>query len=315
MNLASGYLGLPLRSPFVVGACPLCDDVQMAGRLEEAGAGAIVLRSLFEEQMRAPWETGAGEAPVAYQHSPDSYLRHIATLKRQVTIPVIASLNGHRPGAWMDFAPRLQDAGADAIELNFYQLVADPAIDADRVETDMLETVGDVVGGVELPVAVKLSPYHASVAQLAIAMELAGASGIVVFNRFLQPDVDVDQVRERVQMALSEPGELLLRLRWLAILAPLVRGSLAASGGVYTGEDVVKAILSGAHAVQLVSLLMRDGPAALGTLRRGIERWMRKRGFENLDEFRGKLALPAENAAASERANYIRMLQSWKEDP
>ncbi len=314
MNLASGYLGLPLRSPFIVGASPLCDNVGAARRLEEAGAGAVVMRSLFEEQMTPPGDCSpAFPVLTGCAFSPDAYLRHLQSLKSSLSIPVIASLNGHRPGSWRTFAPALERAGADAIELNFYQIVADPAIDADRIETEMLETVGEVVGGVNIPVAVKLSPFHTSVAQLAIAMELAGASGIVVFNRFFQPDVNVGIVGEQATLHLSEPGELRLRLRWLAIISPLLRGTIAASGGVYTSEDAVKSLLSGAHAVQLVSAVLRDGAQAIGSMRKGLETWMRRHGHTALEDFRGRFALDqTENLAEFERANYIRVLQSWK---
>lgn len=314
MNLASGYLGLSLRSPFVVGASPLCDEVSTAVRCEEAGAGAVVMRSLFEEQMRPPekW-TDPVVSVSGYQRSTEAYLKQLRALKRALSIPVIASLNGHRPGTWLEIAPRLEQMGADAIELNFYQIVADPATQADHIETEMLQTVGEIVGCVGIPVAVKISPFHGSVAQLAIALELEGAAGVVIFNRFFQPDVDPHAIGEKPRLHLSEPGELLLRLRWLAILSPLLRTTIAAGGGVYTSEDVLKVLLSGAHAVQLVSALLRGGPAVISTLREGLELWMKQRGHENLETFRGQLNLGrVENPAAFERANYIRVLQSWK---
>ena len=317
MNLATRYLGLPLRSPFVVGASPLCDNAHLARQLQDAGAGAVVMRSLFEEQLEPPAPNAFGEmAPgfpeyADYQLSPDHYLRQLELLKTQLTIPVIASLNGHQPGAWTEFAVHLQNAGADAIELNFYQVVTDPAIAADQVETEMLRTVGEVAGAVSIPVAVKLSPFHSSLAQLAIALELAGAAGTVVFNRFFQPDVDSDTLEVRPVLRLSEPSELLLRLRWLAILSPQVRGSLAVSGGVHTAADAVKALLTGAHAVQVVSVLLRHGPLVLRTLLRGLESWMEQQGFAELADFRGRLNLArCRDPSAYERANYIRTLQS-----
>jgi dihydroorotate dehydrogenase (fumarate) len=319
MNLATHYLGLTLRSPFIVGASPLCDDADMARRLEDEGAGAVVLRSLFEEQVAAPIRPAAGEDdstpsfPVYadYQLTPAQYLAHVAHLKQHLSIPVIASLNGHRPGAWKDLAPQLAQAGADAIELNFYQVITNPAIAADRVEMEMLEVVGEVSAAVKIPVSVKLSPFHSSVAQLAVALELEGSVGTVLFNRFYQPDVDVDQLAVRPVLRPSDSGELLLRLRWLAILSPLVRGSLAAGGGVHTSGDAAKAFLTGAHAVQLVSVLLRHGPQVLITVRRGLESWMRGHGFARLDDFRGRLDLAHScDAAAYERANYIQTLQS-----
>lgn len=316
MNLATRYLGLPLRSPFVVGASPLCDDAHLARQLQDAGAGAVVMRSLFEEQLEPPpaasGDLGPGFPEYAdYQCSPDQYLTQLDLLKEQLTIPVIASLNGHQPGAWTEFAARLERAGADAIELNFYQVVTDPAIAADQVETEMLRTVAEVANAVHIPVAVKLSPFHSSVTQLAIALELAGAAGIVIFNRFFQPDVDPDTLEVRPVLHMSEPSELLLRLRWLAILSPQVRGSLAVSGGVHSPLDAVKALLTGAHAVQVVSVLLRHGPPVLRTLLQGLEIWMQEQGFAELEDFRGRLNLArCRNPSAFERANYIRTLQS-----
>ena len=325
MDLATDYLGLPLKTPFVIGASPLADDVDIARRMEDAGASAIVMRSLFEEQLEPPpcraasiaksTRSGLARFPAYadYQFSPKQYLRQTERLKRALTIPVIASLNGHQPGGWTTFARSLQDAGADAIELNFYQVVTDAAIAADRVETEMLEAVGGVTRVVDVPVAVKLSPFHASVAQLAVALELEGAAGVVVFNRFYQPDINADELTVEPHLQLSEPQELLLRLRWLAILSPQLRGSLAVTGGVHSTTDAVKAILAGAHAVQLVSALLKNGPAALEAMGVGLVAWMRDHGFDRVEKFRGRLNLRRfHNPAAFERANYIRTLQTWK---
>jgi dihydroorotate dehydrogenase (fumarate) len=321
VNLATSYLGLSLRSPFVVGASPCCDDVDAAERLQDAGAAAVVLRSLFEEQVAEGLPGALAHAPIQtaysefadYQVLPDEYLRHIERLKRRLSIPVIASLNGHHPGPWIDFAGQLERAGADAIELNFYQVVTDPAIAADQVELEMLEVVTSVSGSVGLPVAVKLSPYHASVAQVAVALELAGAAGLVLFNRFYQPDINIDTFDVDPVLRLSDPGELLLRLRWLAIISPLIRGSLAATGGVHTSAGVVKAIMTGAHVVQLVSALLKHGPETITGLRAGLEAWMRQHGYATLDEFRGMLNhRRCGDTTTYERANYIRVLQSWK---
>ena len=325
MNLQTEYLGLKLNSPFVVGASPFCDNTAVARRLQDAGAAAVVMRSLFEEQFAPPPapaplvfenSTAATEnfpEHAEYQLSPDQYLRQLENLKAHLTIPVIASLNAHRPGGWIEFARRLESAGADAIELNFYQVVADPSIDSDQVETDMLETVGLTAGAVKIPIAVKLSPYHTAVAQLAVALELAGAAGVVLFNRFYQPDVNPDELEVQPQLRLSDPQELLLRLRWLAILSPQLRGSLAATGGIHTSQAAAKAILTGAHVVQLVSVLLKHGPHVIATLRDGLLNWMRGHGFETLDQCRGLLnSRRCRDASAFERANYLRTLQSWK---
>ena len=325
MNLASSYLGLTLSNPIVVGASPLCDRVSLARRLQEAGAAAIVMRSLFQEQIAPPprhlamFEESTTAATESfpeyadYQFSPEEYLRQLDRLKSALTIPVIASLNGHEPGSWTEFATRLERAGADAIELNFYQVVTDPGIAADEIETRMLKTVGQLTEAVSIPIGVKLSPFHASVAQLAVALELEGADGVVVFNRFYQPDVSLGDLEVRPELHLSEPGELLMRLRWLAILSPQIRGTLSASGGVHSWEGVVNALLTGAHSVQLVSVLLKDGPAALWQILRGVETWMFQHGYESIDDFRGLLDLRRCSSPADfERANYIRTLQSWK---
>jgi dihydroorotate dehydrogenase (fumarate) len=325
MNLVTDYLGLRLNSPFIVGASPFCDNAFLARRLQEAGAGAVVMRSLFEEQIEPPPRRATmridspteatEEFPefVDYQLSPEEYLRQLDRLKATVSIPVIASLNGHQPGGWASFATRLENAGADAIELNFYQVISDPAIAADQVETEMLETVGLIAGAVKIPVAVKLSPFYTAMAQLSVALELAGAAGIVIFNRFYQPDVNVDEVEVQPMLRLSDPQELLLRLRWLAILSPQLRRSLAATGGIHTARDAAKAILAGAHAVQLVSVLLKHGPGVISTLVEDLQNWMRTHDYESIDDFRGLLnSRRCRDPAAFERANYIRTLQSWK---
>jgi dihydroorotate dehydrogenase (fumarate) len=324
MNLATTYLGLELRSPFVVGASPFCDSAHLALKLQDAGAGALVMRSLFEEQIEAargqPPELrlGAGDAAsfpefADYQLSAESYVRQLDHLKQVVSIPVIASLNGSRPGQWIDFARRLEQAGADAIELNFYRVVTDVTVAADEIETEILEAVGELAGLVGIPVAVKLSPFHTALTQLAVALELAGAAGVVVFNRFYQPTINTSTLEVQPHLRLSDSEETLLRLRWLAILSPHLRVSLAATGGFQTADDVAKALLTGAHAVQLVSVLLRHGPGVLATLAHGLGGWMANHGFAGIEDFRGRLNLRwCRDAGAFERANYIRTLQSWK---
>lgn len=317
MNLGTTYLGLTLRTPFVVGASPLCDDADSARRLQDAGAGAVVLRSLFAEQVPAPGlaEAASGMHPfreyAEYQQAAAPYLRQVALLKQHLSIPVIASLNGHQRVAWTELAPQFEEAGADAIELNFYQVVTEADLPADEVEAEMLATVGAVAASVKIPVAVKLSPYHSALVQLAEALEIEGAAGLVLFNRFYQPDVDVEEVKVRPVLHLSSSEELLLRLRWLAILSPQIRASLAAGGGVHSAADAVKALLTGAHAVQVVSVLLRHGPHVLVTLCQGLERWMAEHEYSSIDEFRGRLNhARTADPAAFERANYIRVLRS-----
>jgi dihydroorotate dehydrogenase (fumarate) len=329
MNLTTSYLGLTLKNPLIVGASPFCDSITVSRQLQDAGAAAIVMRSLFEEQINAeqrallhhietPAESNAEATSyfpsyAEYQLAPDQYLRRIADLKASLSIPIIASLNGCRPGGWTDYARRFEAAGADAIELNLYQIAADPTVAADEVEADMLHTVRDVAGSVSIPVAVKLSAFHTAPAQFAVALENAGAAGVVLFNRFYQPDFNLEDLEVQPQLRLSDPTELLMRLRWLAILSPHMRGSLGASGGVHVATDAIKALLAGAHAVQLVSVLLRNGPRILTTILSGLTNWLTDHGYENIEQVRGAMNLRrCPDPAEFERANYIRILQSWR---
>jgi dihydroorotate dehydrogenase (fumarate) len=329
MNLETRYLGLKLRAPLIVGASPFCEDPQVARQLEDAGAGAIIMRSLFEEKIDAEQralthfvELGAESHSEAMTYFPnfaeyelamEQYLRELETLKRSLSIPVIASLNGYRPGAWTDFAARCEKSGADAIELNLYQLATDPALTAAQVEAEMLETVGLVTRSVRIPVAVKLSPFHTSPVQFVLALDRIGAAGAVLFNRFYQPDFNIEELEVEPKLMLSNSSELLLRLRWLSIISPRIKGSLSATGGVHTVPDVVKALLAGAHTVQLVSVLLKSGPRYLGTLLDGLRRWMEEHGYQNIDEFRGAMNLSrCPDPSAFERANYQAILRSWR---
>ncbi len=327
MNLTTEYLGLKLRSPLVVGASPFCDDTFVARRLQDAGAGAVVMRSLFAEQLeppppfsRPPPELISGtEAPstypeqAEYQLSEAAYLEQLGSLRANLAIPIIASIGGTRPGGWTDVARRLESAGASAIELNLYHVVADPEVSGDEIEARMLETVADVDGSVQIPVAVKISPFHTALAQFAGSLARVGASGIVLFNRFYQPDVVPDEMETQPVLRLSDPHELLLRLRWLAILSPKARYSLSAGGGIHSANDAIKALLTGADTVQVVSVLLKHGPHFLSTLNTGIGEWMAARGYTDLADFRGVMNLAhAPSAPDFERANYIRILQRWK---
>jgi len=329
MNLTTQYLGLKLKNPLVVGASPFGDNTYMALELQDAGASALVMRSLFEEQVDAEQralvhhlESTANSHPEGtsyfpnfdeYQLAPDQYLRQLGQLKSSLTIPVIASLNGCRPGGWTDYARRLESAGADAIELNLYQLATDPDVAADEVEADLLQTVRNAVEAVRIPLAVKISSFHTAPVHFAKALEGTGVAGIVLFNRFYQPDFNLEELEVQPQLRLSDSSELLLRLRWLAILSPRVRCSLAASGGVHQAEDVVKALLAGADTVQVVSALLKNGPKFLSILIAGLRHWMNEHGYESIGEVRGAMNLRhCPNPAAFERANYQRILQSWR---
>lgn len=328
MNLSTSYLGLPLSNPLIVGASPFCDHVHVAGQLQDAGAAAIVMRSLFEEQIDAEQRAlfrneesteSFSEASSFFPHvdeyqlTPDHYLRQLEHLKSALTIPVIASLNGTRPGGWIDYARRMESAGADAIELNLYQLVTDPTLSADEVESELIETVRSVVSFVRIPVAVKLSPFHTSLPHFTRQLDQVGAAGVVLFNRFYQPDFNLHDLETQSALRLSDSSELLLRLRWLGILSPRLNASLAASGGVHTADDIVKSILAGADAVQLVSVLLKHGPRILSTLLHNLRQWMQDHDYASVAEFRGALNhRRCPDPAALERANYVRILQSWR---
>lgn len=332
MDLRTRYLGLELEHPLVVGASPLGDDLDVARRLEDAGAAAIVLRSLFEEQL-TPRRLAAtrqlseddGSLADALSYLPaagefafgrDEYLEQLRRLKAALRLPVIASLNGTTLGGWLAHARLLEQAGADAIELNLYQLATDPLYEARAVETREIELVNAVCGAVLVPVAVKLSPTYTALANFAQRLDAAGAAGLVLFNRFYQADIDLEALEVRPRLHLSSPRELLLRLRWLAILRGSVRGSLAATGGVHSAEDVIKAVLCGADAVQVVSVLLRHGPERLASLRREVALWLEQHECDALSDLAGAMSLErCPDPAAFERAQYLWTLQGARAEP
>jgi dihydroorotate dehydrogenase (fumarate) len=329
MDLSVSYLGLSLSNPFMPGASPLVDNLDTVKRLEDAGAAAIVMHSLFEEQvlqeqlatihhMEVHAESFA-EATSYFPRlsefalGPDQYLTHIERIKKTVRIPVIASLNGITSGGWVDYARRMQEAGADALELNVYYLATDATEPGSAVERRTLDILRAVKQTVTVPVAVKLSPYISSMAHFAAELDRAGADGLVLFNRFYQPEIDIEQLEVIPRLELSTSSELLLRLRWLAVLRDRVSASLAVSGGVHTATDAIKAIMAGADAVQMVSALLRHGPDHLRTVRRDLETWMEAHEYTSLAQMRGCMShARSPDPAAFERANYIRVLQGWR---
>lgn len=325
MDLATRYLGLELSSPLLVGASPLTAELDEARRLEDAGAAALVLPSLFEEEVvgeQVAADVRLDESAGAFDDErdwlrtatttpgPDAYFERLARLRRALGIPVIASLNGRTLGYWLKAAAWLESAGADAVELNVYRLATDPLKSADQIEHEAVEMVRAVRDAVRLPVAVKLSPFYTSLSHLADRLASAGADGLVLFNRFYQPDIDIERVEVERQLHLSEPSELLLRLRWLAILRGRVKVDLAASGGIHDPQGAVKALMAGADVLQVVSLVMRDGPGALSRLKAGLVDWLSEHGATGVDEIRGALSLErCANPAAYERANYVDLLR------
>jgi dihydroorotate dehydrogenase (fumarate) len=328
MDLTTHYLGLTLKNPLLPGASPLVDSLDSVRRLEDAGAAGIVMHSLFEEQIaleaRAEMEdVDAHEFSFAeaatylpavddFALGPDRYLEQIAKIKRAVGIPVIASLNGITPGGWTSYAKLMEEAGADALELNVYFLPTDPTRSSADVEAQVLEVTKLVVAAVQIPVAVKLSPFFSALPHFARQLHEAGARGLVLFNRFYQPDLDPEELEVKPTLQLSDPYELRLRLRWLAILSATTPGDLSASGGVHTGLDAIKAVMTGATTVQMVSILLRQGPGHLAEVLGFFERWLEEHDYESLAQLRGSLSLSTcPDPAAFERANYLKILQSW----
>lgn len=329
-NLSTTYLGLPLRSPLVASASPLNGDPDTARLVEEAGAAALVLPSLFEEEivheelrLTAALETGSHQFAEASGFFPalpdlepagDRYLRTLERVKAQAGVPVIASLNATSSGGWTRYAPLLEAAGADAIELNLYHLVADPDLTAGEVEARDLEIVARVCSAVDVPVAVKLSPYYSALGNLARRVVAAGAAGLVLFNRFYQPDLDVETRDVLPRVDLSHRSELRLPLRWVALLRPQLgeRVSLAATSGIHCGVDAVKALMVGADVAMLTSALLVHGPQHLRTVEAELRAWLDDHDYGSVAQLRGSVShATAGDPAAFERVNYVATLRSW----
>ena len=330
MDLGTEYVGIKLPHPLVVGASPLADDLDSVKRLEDAGAAAIVLRSLFEEQITREQISehvnldSHGESfaealtffpsPHAFALGPFQYLEHLRRTKEAVGIPVLASLNGATPGGWIEDARLMQQAGADALELNLYRIVTDPETDGEDIERQAIEIVREVKKSVTIPVAVKLSPFYTAFAHFARELDRAGADALVIFNRFYQPDIDAEQLAAIRTLHLSDSSELRLRLHWLAILCGRVRASLAVTGGVHSALDVIKATMAGAHVTQMVSALLMHGPGHLRKVREDLAAWMTEHEWSSLAEMRGNMSLfKVPDPDAYERANYMLMLQGWRD--
>jgi len=325
-DLSTTYLGLELRTPLVASAGPITGTVDGVRRMEDAGASAVVLPSLFEEQLthealdlhhllESSSATGAeafGFLPEVedYNTGPEHYLELVERAKRAVDVPVIGSLNGTSPTGWLRYATLIQDAGADALELNIYFVAADPTLSSADVESRYLDLVEAVRGSLAIPLAVKIGPFLSSVANMALRLEEAGADGLVLFNRFLQPDIDPDTLAVERLVPLSSPAEGRLPRTWIALLHGRVRASLAATTGVATSADVAKYLLAGADVVQSASALLRHGPGHAAVLLDGLSDWMAQKGFEAVDDLRGLLAVaPGADGAAVERAGYVTALR------
>jgi dihydroorotate dehydrogenase (fumarate) len=328
MDLSTTYLGLDLPHPFMPGASPMVDDLDMVRRLEDAGAAAVVMHSLFEEQITGEqmfalhqvdsYAESFAEAlsylpdPRMFRLGCDEYLEQLRRIKAAVSVPVIASLNGVTRGGWLDYARLMEEAGADAIELNVYLLATDPEESGATIEASTTGMLRAVKEEVRIPVAVKLSPFFSSLAHFAQDLSAAGADGLILFNRFYQPDIDVEALEVTRSLRLSDSSELLLRLRWLAILYGRIRADLAVTGGVHTAVDAIKAVMAGASAVQMVSALLERGPDHLRMVRQRMTEWMEEHEYSSIAEMRGSMSLlRCPDPKAYERTNYVRILQAW----
>ena len=328
MTLTTSYLGLKLAHPFILGASPVTGHLDNVRRAEDGGCAAIVMHSLFEEQIA---ETVAGKLPGFEQAAqeflatlshfsrperfplgPDEYLEQLRRIKAAVSVPVIGFLNGVGTDGWLTYARLIEEAGADALELNVYYLSTGVRDSSADIEAHIESLVRKLKGLIRIPIAVKLSPFFTAFGSLAMRLEAAGADGLVFFNRYYQPDIDVDTLEALPNLHLSTSAELLLRLRWLAILSEHVKISLAVTGGVHSVMDGIKAVLSGAHAVQMVSAVLQQGPQHFREMELGLSSWMTRHKYDSIDAFRGSLNLRRYGDPTHfERAGYFQMLHSW----
>jgi dihydroorotate dehydrogenase (fumarate) len=329
MNLATDYLGLKLRSPLVPSASPLSQNLDNIRKMEDAGASAVVLHSLFEEQIQ--YERYAAKSRIAdgregfpeplnyfsespnFAKNPESYLCVIAQAKEATAIPIIASLNACTPGGWVEFAKCIEQAGADALELNIYNVPTDIHVSSERIELEVLDILKSVRRQVQIPIAVKLSPFFTNLAHLAYSLERAGANGLVLFNRFYQPDIELESREVAAHVFYSTPMDLRLPLRWIAILRDRIGASLAASSGIHRGTDALKMLMAGADVTMLCSALMRKGIEHLSVIEREIRAWMEEHECESIAELKGTLSQKnCPDATAFERAQYVQVITSAK---
>jgi dihydroorotate dehydrogenase (fumarate) len=327
-DLRTRYLGMELRNPMVASASPLSGHLDTLMRLEDAGASAVVMQSLFEEQieleamdLHSLLEGMAESFPEAldylpemddYNTGPTAYLQYLEAAKDLVSIPVIGSLNGSSAGGWVRYAKSIEEAGVDALELNIYYVAADPDTTGADVEARYLDLVASVRQAVSIPVAVKIGPYFSAMANMATRLVQAGADGLVLFNRFLQPDIDLETLSVVPALHLSTPEEVRMPLRWIAILRGKLQASLAATSGVHTAEDAVKLVLAGADAVMMTSALLRHGPEYLGIILDGLDAWLDANAYDSVEQAKGSVSQEAvADPAAFERSNYMQALVSY----
>ena len=327
-DLSTSYLGLSLKNPLVVSPSPLCEDLGAIRKMEDAGASAVVLHSLFEEQLTLNSQdldrfltSGTESFAEALSYFPDmgqfklgpeAYLEHIQKAKKAVKIPIIGSLNGVSTGGWVSYAKKIEQAGADALELNVYYIATDPDMSGPQVEQMYADLVRDVRGSLKIPVAVKLGPYFSSMASVARRLDQAGANGLVLFNRFYQPDFDLEKLEVTPNLNLSRSEELRLRLCWVAILSGRIKADMAITGGVHTAEDVIKSMMAGAKVAMMTSALLKNGVEYLKTVREGIAAWMEKHEYASIRQMQGSMSQKSvAEPAAFVRANYMKVLRSY----
>ncbi|MEO1404122.1 MAG: dihydroorotate dehydrogenase-like protein [Cyanobacteria bacterium J06635_1] len=328
--LSTTYLGLNLHSPLVVGACgPLTENLSHLRQIEDAGAGAIVLHSLFEEQLQkdsfeleyylTQSTESYAEALTYFPHQPlfhvnaETYLDHIQAAKAMVDIPIIASLNGNTPGGWTDYAEQIEAAGADALELNIYAVPTNPNQTAAQIEQSYLDIVRAVTYAVNIPVAVKLSPYFTNLANFAHRLSNAGVNGLVLFNRFYQPDIDLEALQVSPHTLLSTPQDLRLPLRWIAILYGTLPLDFAATGGVHRAQDVIKLLMAGANVTQMVSALLRHGIDHLHTVEKDMQGWLQEHRYDSIQDLQGSMSqIYCLDPGAFERAQYVKSIQTYQ---
>ncbi|BAY12147.1 dihydroorotate dehydrogenase-like protein [Calothrix sp. NIES-2098] len=329
MDLTTSYLGMILRSPLVAAASPLSEDIDNIRRMEDAGAAAVVMHSLFEEQLRLeryelhyhltygtesfPEALTYFPEPMSFRVGPETYLEHIHKAKQKVSIPIIASLNGSSVGGWTNYAKQIQQAGADALELNIYNVPTDMELTSAEIEQTYIDILLAVKATVTIPVAVKLSPYFTNMANMAKRLDEAGANALVLFNRFYQPDINLNLLEVEPNVLLSTPQSLRLPLRWIAILYGRIQADLAATSGVHKGEDVVKTIVAGASIAMFASVLLRHGINHIRVIEQEICQWMEKHEYESIKQMQGSLSQKhCPDPSAFERAQYMRSLSTYK---
>jgi dihydroorotate dehydrogenase (fumarate) len=325
MDLSTTYLGLKLRTPLVPAASPLSEEIDNIKQMEDNGASAVVLYSLFEEQLRkesielaSHLQHGTesfAEAltyfpePEEFRLGPEEYLKHIAKAKQAVRIPIIGSLNGSSAGGWTEYAKAIQDAGADALELNIYYIPTDMNLTSVQIEQNYLDILKAVKSAITIPVAVKLSPFFTNFANMAKRLDQAGANGLVLFNRFYQPDIDLENLEIRPNILLSTPMAMRVPLRWIALLYGKLRASLAATSGVHRASDVLKMLMAGADVTQLCSALLRHGVRQIGVIERDLVAWMEEHEYSSVTQLKGSLSQKnCPDPSAFERAQYMRAI-------